>query len=128
MLSPYLFLAKSLIQTLWRKRKHWDEPLDPEDLVVWEKWSVDLSSLQEFELPCWTSIDKPSDALFQLHLFGDASEKGFRRLLHQIHIPGRSDPHLICHRKEPSSPSEAVEHTQAGASSSPSRRVTRGHS
>ena len=32
-LSPYLFLAKSLIQTLWRKRKHWDEPLEPEDLV-----------------------------------------------------------------------------------------------
>lgn len=52
----------------------------------------------------------------------------WRRLLHQIHIPGRSDPHLICHPKEPSSPSEAVEHTQAGASSSPSRRVTRRHS
>ncbi|XP_067024040.1 uncharacterized protein [Acropora muricata] len=76
-LSPYLFLAKSLIQTLWRKRKHVDEPLDPGDLVVWEKWSADLSSLQEFQLPRWTSIDKPSDALVQLHHFGDASEKGF---------------------------------------------------
>ena len=76
-LSPYLFLAKSLIQTLWRKRKHWDESLEPEDLVVWEKWSADLSFLQEFQLPRWTSIDKPSDALVQLHLFGDASEKGF---------------------------------------------------
>ena len=57
-LSLYLFLAKSLIQTLWRKRKHWDEPLDLEDLAVWEKWSADLSSLQEFQLPRWTSIDK----------------------------------------------------------------------
>ena len=62
---------------LWRKRKHWDESLEPEDLVVWEKWSADLSSLQEFQLPHWTSIDKPSDALVQLHLFGDGSEKGF---------------------------------------------------
>ena len=33
--------------------------------------------LQEFQLPRWTSADKPSDTLVQLHLFGDALEKVF---------------------------------------------------
>ena len=50
-LAPFLFPAKCLIQTLWRKKKHWDEPRDDGDKTVWENWLGDLSSLQEFEIP-----------------------------------------------------------------------------
>ena len=76
-LTPYLFLAKCLIQTLWQKGKDWDKPLDPEDKLAWEKWSADLLSLRDILLFRWMSIDSSPDALVQLDLFGDASEKGF---------------------------------------------------
>ena len=35
-LATFLFPAKCLIQTLWRKKKDWDEPLDDGDKIVWD--------------------------------------------------------------------------------------------
>ena len=101
------------------ERKHWDEPLEPVYIIVWEKWSADLSSLKEFQLPRWSSIGKPSDTLDQLHLFGDASEKGFGAVCYIRYTFPDGLISFICYGKEPSSPSGAAEHTQVGASSSP---------
>ena len=69
--------AKCLNQTLWRKNKGWDEPLDEEDQSVWEDWLDDLSKLSEFELPRCFCVDACPETLIQLHVFADASEKGF---------------------------------------------------
>ena len=63
--------AKCLIQTLWRKNKGWDEPLDEEDQSVWEDWLDDLSKLSEFELPRCFCVDASPET------FAEASEKGF---------------------------------------------------
>ena len=42
-LAPFLLPAKCLIQTLWRKKKDWEDPLDEEDpRVTWENWLEDL--------------------------------------------------------------------------------------
>ena len=37
-LAPFLLPVKCLIQTLWCKKKGWDEPLDEDDRMVWESW------------------------------------------------------------------------------------------
>ena len=76
-LAPFLLPAKCLIQDLWRKKRGWDEPLDESNRVVWENWLADLSALRVFELPRCLCSDAPQDVRVELHVFGDASEKGF---------------------------------------------------
>ena len=76
-LAPFLFPAKYLIQTLWRKKKDWDEPLEDSDKVVWENWLEDLSFLKEFEISRCFCDEAFQNADVELHVFGDASEKGF---------------------------------------------------
>ena len=76
-LAPFLLPAKCLIQTLWRKKIDWDQPLDDEDRVLWENWVLDLSTLEDFELPRCLCSDAPQESEIQLHVFGDASEIGF---------------------------------------------------
>ena len=54
--------VKCLIQTVWCKKKGWDEPLDEDDQIEWENWLASLSSLKVFELPRCLCSDAPRDA------------------------------------------------------------------
>ncbi|KAL9972904.1 hypothetical protein ACROYT_G019295 [Oculina patagonica] len=76
-LAPFLLPAKCLIQDLWRKKRGWDEPLDKSNQVVWENWLADVTALRVFEQPRCLCSDAPRDVRVELHVFGDASEKGF---------------------------------------------------
>ena len=76
-LAPYMLPAKCLIQSLWRKSKGWDEPLDEEDQSTWNDWLGDLTKLSEFELPRCFCVNACPEASIQLHVFADASEMGF---------------------------------------------------
>jgi len=69
--------AKCLIQSLWRKTKEWDEPLDKADQDIWKDWLEDLMRLSELELPRFFRVNTCPEALIQLHVFTDASEMGF---------------------------------------------------
>ena len=71
-LAPFLLPAKCLIQELWCNKGGLDEPLDECDRVTWENWLADLLSL-----PRCLFSDTPQSAEVELHVFGDASEKGF---------------------------------------------------
>ena len=77
MLAPYILPAKCLIQSLWRKNKGWDDPLDEEDQSTWDEWLDDLTKLSEFELPRCFCVNACPEASVQLHVFADASEMGF---------------------------------------------------
>ena len=76
-LAPFLLPAKCLIQDLWRRKRSWDEPLDESNRVVWEKWLADLPALRAFQLPRCLCGGALRDVQMELHVFGDASEKGF---------------------------------------------------
>jgi len=69
--------AKCLIQSLWRKTKGWDEPLDEGDQSIWKDWLEDQMRLSELELPRCFCVETCPKALIQLHVFADASEMGF---------------------------------------------------
>ena len=84
-LAPFLLPAKCLIQSLWRTKKDWDEPLDGDDKVVWEDWLADLSSMRVFELPRCLCSDAPQEAQVELHVFGHAPEKGFGAVCYTRH-------------------------------------------
>jgi len=76
-LAPFILPAKCLIQSLWRKTKGWDEPLDEADQSIWKDWLEDLMRLSELELPRCFYVNTCPEALIQLHVFTDASEMGF---------------------------------------------------
>lgn len=76
-LAPFLLPAKCLMQDLWHKKRSWDEPLDESNRVVWEKWIADLPALRVFQLPRCLCGGAPWNLQVELHVFGDASEKGF---------------------------------------------------
>ena len=69
--------AKCLIQSLWRKNKDWDEPLDEGDQSIWKDWLEDLMGLSELELPRCFCGNTCHEVSIQLHVFADASEMGF---------------------------------------------------
>ncbi|XP_029202962.2 uncharacterized protein LOC114967138 [Acropora millepora] len=76
-LAPCMLPAKCLIQSLCRKNKDWDEPLDEGDQSIWKDWLEDLMRLSELELPRCFCGNTCHEASIQLHVFADASEMGF---------------------------------------------------
>ena len=76
-LAPYMLPSKCLVQSLWRKNKDWDEPLDEADQSIWKDWLEDLMRLSELELPRSFRVNTCPEASIQLHVFADASEMGF---------------------------------------------------
>lgn len=77
---PFTTRAKVIVQKLWDKRREWDDPRLPEDLLdSWKHWESELEGLQHITLPrCYCSKELDcSTSLRQLHIFCDASEKAY---------------------------------------------------
>ncbi|XP_067265288.1 uncharacterized protein [Chanodichthys erythropterus] len=77
---PYTTRAKILVQHLWDKKRDWDDPQLPEDLLsAWNSWEKELSDLEKISLPrCYTSphMDLLSSR-HDIHVFCDASEQAY---------------------------------------------------
>ncbi|KAL0186159.1 hypothetical protein M9458_017829, partial [Cirrhinus mrigala] len=77
---PFTTRAKVIVQRLWDKRRDWDDPRLPEDLLnSWKHWESELEDLQHITLPrcyCSKEFDSSSSSR-QLHIFCDASEKAY---------------------------------------------------
>lgn len=77
---PYTTRAKVLIQKLWAKRRNWDDPnLPPELLAAWVSWEKELPDLANITLPrryAPPQLD-PADTEYNLHVFCDASEQAY---------------------------------------------------
>lgn len=76
-LIPYTTRAKVIVQHLWNKKRGWDNPHLPEDLLqAWHLWESELSQLSQLTLPrCDTNprLDC-SNSIHSIHVFCDASE------------------------------------------------------
>lgn len=77
---PYTTRAKILVQRLWDKKRDWDDPQLPEDLLsLWSSWEKELSDLDKISLPrCYSSpyMDLPTNRR-DIHIFCDASEQAY---------------------------------------------------
>lgn len=79
-LIPFTTRAKIIIQRLWDKKREWDDPDLPKDLLqAWLTWQSELSQLPHVTFPrCYT---KPNTDLSvsrrTLHVFCDASERAY---------------------------------------------------
>lgn len=75
--TPFLLVAKVIVQRLWSLHLDWDEPVAGDELELWKKWKMELEKLQELRVPrCYVSGRSPAVER-QLHVFGDASEAAF---------------------------------------------------
>lgn len=76
-ISPVSIKAKILLQNVWRRGTGWDERLDKDDYELWEEWLKDLAATKLVKIPrCF--FEKSTKVLsLELHVFCDASEKGF---------------------------------------------------
>ena len=70
--------AKQIMQTLWRRKLPWDEPIRAEILEKWKMWRGSLPFLESLSIPqCYFSGLDHEGARLQLHHFCDASEIGY---------------------------------------------------
>ncbi|KAI7805170.1 hypothetical protein IRJ41_000825 [Triplophysa rosa] len=79
-LIPYTTRAKVIVQRLWDKKREWDDPnLPPEILKLWTEWEVELSTLPDIAFPMpYTSPVKDKETSKQdVHIFCDASERAY---------------------------------------------------
>ncbi|KAL3979043.1 ATP-binding cassette, subfamily B (MDR/TAP), member 9 [Sarotherodon galilaeus] len=79
-LIPYTTRAKVIVQHLWDKKRGWDDPHLPENLLqAWRLWESELGQLSQITLPrCYTdSRSDGSNSHRSLHVFCDASERAY---------------------------------------------------
>ncbi|KAL6469323.1 hypothetical protein MHYP_G00228470 [Metynnis hypsauchen] len=77
---PFVTRAKVLVQRLWGKRRGWDDPLLPGDLLQsWNRWEEELSVLPEIHLPrAYVPLSvNQAEVTRELHIFCDASESAY---------------------------------------------------
>lgn len=77
---PYTTRAKVIVRHLWEKKRDWDDPQLPEELLEkWYAWERELSQLPEITLPrCYTSPNLDQlHCTRQIHMFCDASEQAY---------------------------------------------------
>ncbi|NP_001410306.1 uncharacterized LOC100150025 [Danio rerio] len=77
---PYTTRAKILVQRLWDKKRDWDDPHLPEDLLaLWHEWEKELSGLEEISLARCYSLSEVDHASckYEIHIFCDASEQAY---------------------------------------------------
>nr|XP_057925810.1 uncharacterized protein LOC131127691 [Doryrhamphus excisus] len=77
---PYITRAKIIVQRLWDRKRGWDDPNLPEDLLqAWRAWEYELPQLAQVILPrCYT--DRFTDCSISnrtIHVFCDASERAY---------------------------------------------------
>ncbi|XP_071812124.1 uncharacterized protein [Apostichopus japonicus] len=75
MASPFVMIARSLLQEVCRRGAEWDQPLTDEEQGKWSKWLHYTKILSQVSVPRWFKFDAITEA--QLHIFCDASEKGY---------------------------------------------------
>ena len=82
LVSPYVLMAKYLLQDTCQAKTEWNKPL-PEDIAVkWSKWKQQLHDLPLLELDRWVGCD---DAIStELHGFCDASEKAYAAVVYIV--------------------------------------------
>ncbi|XP_035990493.1 uncharacterized protein LOC118562319 [Fundulus heteroclitus] len=79
-LTPYTTRAKVLVQQLWEKKREWDDPLLPDELLTaWQEWENELQYLDCISMPrCYVSPAMDHSAYKrEVHIFCDASQRAY---------------------------------------------------
>jgi hypothetical protein len=74
MISPFIIIARCLMQETWVDKMGWDEALKPEHLIAWKKWLATLKHLAKIRVKrCLTGSLGDVVLKSEAHFFADAS-------------------------------------------------------
>lgn len=96
LLSPYIIIAKILLQKLWLHKLTWDESL-PHDLhSMWISFRTQLRNLDQIRIP--RNIVCKNYKEIQLHGFADASKDAYGACIYirSLDSQGNISVHLLC--------------------------------
>lgn len=79
LVGNFVMYLKIILQEIWRSGVSWDDPIQDEQFVKWNKWLQYLPDLEKISIQrCYLkSIVDYTDAYTELHTFVDASENGY---------------------------------------------------
>lgn len=86
-LAPVVIKAKIIMQLLWQEKKGWDDEIDAEYQIMWNKWENELSQINQFKLPRWNSYN-PQAEIVEIHGFADASKMAYGASLYLRVVDG----------------------------------------
>ncbi len=68
---PYTTRAKVLVQRLWDKKREWDDPQLPEELLqAWRTWEQELPDIQRISIPrCYITLELDNPRVSEIYTF-----------------------------------------------------------
>ncbi|XP_075155812.1 uncharacterized protein LOC142229153 [Haematobia irritans] len=79
-LSPFVVIAKIIMQQIWLEKTDWDEPISDRILTRWKTFQAHYLSINSIRIPRWFGYTP--DCNIQFHGFCDASEKAYAAVLY----------------------------------------------
>ncbi|XP_065081188.1 uncharacterized protein LOC135703793 [Ochlerotatus camptorhynchus] len=96
LIGVVIITAKIFVQTLWKQKFSWDEPLQDELGAQWTEFRDSLSNLETLQIPRWIAFRKDCLAV-ELHGFCDGSMKAYGACLYVrcTHFDGTITSNLL---------------------------------
>ena len=95
-LAPVVLTLKMLFQQSWEKNIGWDDPVPMDIKNTWMKTMAGLNCLTEVRVPRWLGTG-PQETPLDLHVFGDASTKGYGAVSYlRLDMGDRYKTELLC--------------------------------
>lgn len=75
LVEPIITKGKLLMQSLWKAKLDWDDPVSPEIAKQWESLWNTIDELSKVKIPRWLGMNE--SVRLQLHGFADSSGKAY---------------------------------------------------
>ncbi|XP_015119021.1 uncharacterized protein LOC107042476 [Diachasma alloeum] len=97
LVGPVLVSGKILMQKLWSDKIDWDESLPEEIQTLWDDYYMSLPAINDIQISRNVNLHNREEK-FDLHGFGDASERAFGACLYAVSTDHQGNPqsHLLC--------------------------------
>jgi hypothetical protein len=93
--APFVLLAKMLMQDLCRENFSWDDVLQGDYLKRWESWLEQLMKIEKLYVPrCFKPPQFGRIVSIQLHVFADASQRGYGAVSYLRFVNELGDIHV----------------------------------
>lgn len=79
-LAPALILGKIFLQSLWKEKLDWDDPLPEALREEWIQFQGTLTAINEIRIPRWMGMSKAGQHSF--HGFCDASQRAYAAVIY----------------------------------------------